>query len=403
MLATRDFVHECLLFAHERREKIARLLKNAEKRARHGKVVLKHRLAPFREKQVIKGFVEEDGKATTEARDYLTDYWGDSETTLSVNLPYAYVIPSGFDPAVANLQRHGVEVKELREDLDLTVTRQRIVAQETAEEPFQGHRLITVHAVGLKEEKRRITAETKVVYTDQPLGKLAAFLLEPQAEDGLTTWGLLTSMEDDGVHPILRLEKKQALLTCAVRPLEEDRTMHLRVKFETLHGDKKVNFSGSPTSVTWMDDSKSFLQRRDERLHLVNAVTGEAKPFLSKKNLMKSLQAIPALSEEEVKKYARRQNWSMNKDRTGGLLTYREDLYHVPFDGSQACRLTSTRNCMGAAGKPSGGARIRGTWRSTVLTVPDCPCFMRWIPCHCMVNSRACGIRRRVIPIQRCS
>ncbi|MFT4639593.1 MAG: dipeptidyl-peptidase-4 [Verrucomicrobiales bacterium] len=341
VLATRGFVHECLTYAHEQREKIAKLLKKSEKSAGRGEVVLRHRLAPFEEKRVVKGVVEKDGKASDEAKDYLTDYWGDSQPTLAVALPYAYVIPAGHDAVVAHLQRHGVKVRELRENLNLTVTRQRAVSQEIAEQAFQGHRLVTVHAVGLKSEERRISAGSKVVYTDQRLGKLAAFLLEPQSEDGLTTWGILQAA-DDGLYPVLRLEKKQALLTCEARPLAEDREMNQQVTFETLHGDKKVSFDGSATSVTWLDDSESFLQRRDGHLYQVNAATGKAKRFLSKRKLTKSLRALPALTEEEIKSYAARQSWTMDKQRTGGLLTYHEDLYHVPFDGSPACRLTST-------------------------------------------------------------
>ena len=341
VLATRDFVQECLLLASRQRKKIEKLIENASKPA--DTVVLQHRLSPFDEKRVAKGVVEENGKATDEAKDYLVEYWGKSEPTLEVVLPDAYLIPSEETEVIALLQRHGVKVDEMREDIDLRVTEQRGVASETAEVAFQGQRLVSVASVGLRETTRRIAAGTKVVSTSQPLGRLAGFLLEPQAEDGLTTWGIL-SPDTQGRYPVLRLEKdsRRALLKGAARPLEEDRQMHQKITFEAVHGDDPVDFDGEVTQVTWLDDSEYFLQRRGGKLHRVDARTGGSEPFFSPQKLAKSLRAIPALTDDEIKSLANRSSWTMNPQRTGGLLEYKDDLYHVSFHGHAACRLTAT-------------------------------------------------------------
>jgi hypothetical protein len=45
-----------------------------------------------------------------------------------------------------------------------------------------------------------------LVRTDQPLGVLAAYLLEPASEDGVVTWNLLDrEIQPGSVYPILRI------------------------------------------------------------------------------------------------------------------------------------------------------------------------------------------------------
>ena len=310
VLATRGFIHECLLMAEKQREKISKLLGKASKPAQE--VVLRHRLVPFEEKWVVKGYLEKEGEPTDKETDYLVEYWGKSDSILTVTLPKAYLIPASQTEVIQLLQRHGVELHELREDLDLSVTEQTLIDPEAAADSFQGRRLVSVPIVSLLEERRRLAAGTVVVYTDQELGRLAGFLLEPQSEDGFTPWGLL-SADEQGVHPVLRLEDPhaQSLLTGRARPLAEDRKMNQKITFEILHGDEPVDFNGETTRVTWLEDSKRFLQRRNGNLERVDALTGHAEPFFSPKALEKSLQAIPALTKEEVESFSERTNWTI--------------------------------------------------------------------------------------------
>jgi hypothetical protein len=42
------------------------------------------------------------------------------------------------------------------------------------------------------------------VRTDQPLGRLVFALLEPESDDGLTTWNVLDgALAQGGIHPVL--------------------------------------------------------------------------------------------------------------------------------------------------------------------------------------------------------
>src|SRR4030095_281734 len=94
--------------------------------------------------------------------------------------------PRNLTKVVENLQRHGLIVEELREDLDLEIEIYKVdhVSRGRA---FQRHELVDVEATSRKET-RRIDAGTVLVRTAQPLGSLAVHLLEPQSSDGLLTW-----------------------------------------------------------------------------------------------------------------------------------------------------------------------------------------------------------------------
>ncbi len=75
---------------------------------------------------------------------------------------------------------------------------------------FEGHR--TVQAEGRWTGEPRDTAITAgwyLVATTQPLGVLAAYLLEPASEDGVVTWNLLDrEIQPGNTYPILRLRSR---------------------------------------------------------------------------------------------------------------------------------------------------------------------------------------------------
>ena len=68
-----------------------------------------------------------------------------------------------------------------------------------------------------------VPAGTVVVPTAQPLGTLAMFLLEPHAEDGLTTWNVFDKGLIQGKDfPVVRLPKATPLNVGPVKPLRDE-------------------------------------------------------------------------------------------------------------------------------------------------------------------------------------
>jgi len=226
-LASRGFVQACFEFTADNRDKIRKLLAEADKANTDppagATVALRHKAATQGEKRTVLSLqggktIETGGKP----RDVVVDLVYQTEATLSVTRPYAYLFPASLGKVVENLQRHGIGVEELREDMDLDVEAYQ-VDKITVVKPFEHHNLVSVDAKARKDT-RRVKAGTIVVRTSQRLGTLAAFLLEPQSEDGLVTWNEFDSMlKQSRDFPVLRLPAKVPMAIGKVRPLAEDR------------------------------------------------------------------------------------------------------------------------------------------------------------------------------------
>jgi hypothetical protein len=74
-----------------------------------------------------------------------------------------------------------------------------------ADRAFQGHHETSV--TGRYERREvEVPAGSLVVRTTQPLGRLVFYLLEPESDDGLTTWNVFDSaLTEGGTHPVLKV------------------------------------------------------------------------------------------------------------------------------------------------------------------------------------------------------
>ena len=101
------------------------------------------------------------------------------------------------------LAAHGVRTTVLAADTEVAVEVFRIDSTRVAERAFQGHNERELFGVW-QSATRTLPAGTVVVDVAQPLGRLAFYLLEPRADDGLANWALLDRFLEDGEYPILR-------------------------------------------------------------------------------------------------------------------------------------------------------------------------------------------------------
>ena len=124
----------------------------------------------------------------------------------SVATARAYVLrrEDGTRAAIEKLLQHGITVEELTEPLTTEVESFVIDSVKKAGRAFQGHTTVTL-AGKYKKETITFPAGSIMVRAAQPLGTLAAYLLEPESDDGLTTWNFLDSYLGEGkVHPIYK-------------------------------------------------------------------------------------------------------------------------------------------------------------------------------------------------------
>ena len=199
--------------------------------------------------------------------------------TLEVELPFGYLIPPGQTEVMYLLQRHGIRVEELREEIELDLEIATVQEVRRAERAFQKHQLVTLEVVP-KKLTRMVPPGTLLVRTGQPLGTLAAYLLEAQSEDGLAAWNAFdATIAKDRDYPIQRVVSKHGIATGAPRP--ELRKKDLPIDVDFLLSNRAMT-SEAIVGQKWSDDGDTFTQLKGKSSWLVNARTGRAVSSTSK-------------------------------------------------------------------------------------------------------------------------
>jgi dipeptidyl aminopeptidase/acylaminoacyl peptidase len=346
VLASRDFVRLCFEYVTEHKAEVRRLIGRKDETA---KLALKTKPEALDKTFPLLGYVEtvKSAKETpnAEKKEYTVRYYGREVAEEAAPRPFAYLFPAKFAKAVEVLQRHGVGVEELREDVELDATIFRVEKVNRAERAYQGHRTIAP-TVFLRTESRLIPAGTILVRTDRRFGSLAALLLDPRAEDGLTVWNFFDDDLRDGQDaPVMAMQQSAPIIAGPVRPLAEERTTGKRITPDALlkGGRRAIDLSGNPVGgLIWLDDGEHFLQVKENRLYKVAARTGRATLFVDPEKLARSLIRMPALDRGTVEDLSRNPRYHMDPNRTGALFEHENDLYFGRFDGMPGVRLTKS-------------------------------------------------------------
>ncbi len=192
-----------LEYAAEKKEEIKQAITSAEQRmenrdklGRPDVFAVAYKGYPTPEKITIKAFeadtipgvkgywrYKQSDRKRTVTVPYIADYFATSTTPI----PYAYLVTVQEPAILANLQRHGIRVEKLTRDTTLTVEHFQFSDVKPGNRLFQGHYLNTVSGEFIQDTVR-FSPGTYVIYTAQNLGNLAAYLLEPQSDDGYLKW-----------------------------------------------------------------------------------------------------------------------------------------------------------------------------------------------------------------------
>jgi hypothetical protein len=144
--------------------------------------------------------VREDTRSQERMPDYTT-----FQSTRTTTAPAAYLVPDSEGETIERLRAHGILTLALEAVKSLEVEVFTVDSVQTSEREYQ-RRKPTVLFGSWSSETRELSAGTVVVPTDQPLGRLAALLLEPLSDDGLAAWAVLEVGEDQ-VWPVVRADR----------------------------------------------------------------------------------------------------------------------------------------------------------------------------------------------------
>lgn len=127
-------------------------------------------------------------------------------------MPAAYLLPPSLGHLADLLRGHGIAVERLQAPAALQGERFRVDTIRVSP-PFEGHRTVAVDG-GWREAEVAAGPGWFMVRTDQRLGVLAAYLLEPASEDGVVTWNLLDrQLRPRQDAPVARVRTAPALAT----------------------------------------------------------------------------------------------------------------------------------------------------------------------------------------------
>jgi dipeptidyl-peptidase-4 len=126
-------------------------------------------------------------KPTDKVNPQTVPYFSDWVGKRGVRFPAAYVIGIPDLDIPDKLRQHGLVVERLTEAATLEVEAFRVKELKSDERAYQGHHLNQVKG-DYAVERKDFPAGTLIIPTAQPLGGLAAYLLEPESDDGLLVW-----------------------------------------------------------------------------------------------------------------------------------------------------------------------------------------------------------------------
>ena len=210
--ATNYFVEAALNFANQNAAKLKKAIADADK----AKVVGSALATTSRMKRggtvdILMGKVEPEKnpnnnadmcrrKDVVETEPMVDMMWFEPATTETA--PSAYYVPADATKAVELMRAHGIQMRQAAPSGSLEWF---AIDANTAAQNFEGHALRKLEGKWAPNAEMKPTGRWLEVRTDQPLSRLAFYLLEPTSDDGLVAWNYLDDqLKDAKTYPIAR-------------------------------------------------------------------------------------------------------------------------------------------------------------------------------------------------------
>ena len=211
--ATYDFVREVLGLVAERADTVKQLVRASDLR-RADSVIVRSEYAVPDTLPVIVEITTSAGDGshgyarrnrTGEFRTIRMPVFDRFAASRAEAMPAAYFLPPQHGHVVDLLRRQGVQIARLEEEWTGPAESFMIDSVSAARRPFEGHRLASVEGHWEAQPAGTAAAGWYLVRTDQPLGVLAAYLLEPASEDGIVAWNFMDrDLRPAAAYPFVR-------------------------------------------------------------------------------------------------------------------------------------------------------------------------------------------------------
>lgn len=210
----RRFVEEVLAYAHTNAASIMKTTADADAASLVGTEVsirsqVSRASTPV---EILMGDVEEDvnpysGRVIHRRASVVKPEMMADETTFvstgRERVPTAYFVPADQKVALERLRAHGIRLERLDAPVNVPLQEFQVATSTATEKPFENHQERTVTGSWVAVD-RPVPVGAYRVPMNQPLARLAFYLLEPRSNDGLVTWNVLDEALKSGRSPIVR-------------------------------------------------------------------------------------------------------------------------------------------------------------------------------------------------------
>jgi hypothetical protein len=214
--ATYHFVREVLELAAEQRVQIRAAVLESDA-MRPDSIVVRAKLAPPVPEDVIAEITQDTGagnggyaprRRTGVYRTIRMPVFDRFTAARQEARPACYLIPARLSEIIQLLRRQGIAVERISSPLRASVQSFEVDSL-SVDSLFEGHRTVTVTGAWKSAADSSIAPGWFLVSTDQRLGTLASYLLEPASEDGVVTWNLLDrELRVGSPYPVLRAARR---------------------------------------------------------------------------------------------------------------------------------------------------------------------------------------------------
>ena len=197
-------IHSLLDYVSANKDEIKNLLRDVDNKtiarglnpAVTDSFAIEYKVRPAPEKVTIRTFEAElvsdingrrNYKKTDRQKDVTIPYYIDYYPVRNVRFPFAYLITTNDQEIIRILKTHGIKSEKLTSETKIEVQRFEISELKGAAKLNQGHYTNTMNGKSVTDTLN-FPSGTIVVRTAQPLANVAAYLLEPQSNDGLVIW-----------------------------------------------------------------------------------------------------------------------------------------------------------------------------------------------------------------------
>ncbi|MBM4172022.1 MAG: hypothetical protein FJ214_09165 [Ignavibacteria bacterium] len=126
-------------------------------------------------------------RPTDKTKTVTVPYYADYFPKRNIKFPFAYIITVKDPEVISLLKTHGIKIEQLSKSKTLDVQSIKTKELKGAQRLNQGHYNNSIKVEYVNETKE-FPKGTLVVKTAQPLANVAAYLLEPETDDGLLFW-----------------------------------------------------------------------------------------------------------------------------------------------------------------------------------------------------------------------